>query len=432
MADVNVTPEVVPVEDVEIDMEAKAKEYDTHTPNEFPLTTEVRNFSRNQVHMVETHFWQGFSTSNSFPALPVNHGVVMHQVAFLASGVKWGIIYADGDQARNRKFIVAVDGMTGKIYVESGPIGPVDWKNCGDDLVKDWEKLRLTDEGVVLGGDYVEIVRDDTKAKIDLTLVGKLWTVKPYNLEAMKRTLANEQSKGDAEKMVYQYGPCLRASPKKRLKIDIAEREIEKTWVEHFKLSATSKKVPTYNNSGVVKLGPVGAEAELLVVLDSGGKKLVLRTFGTAMCEDDEVVTSNISSGGEGDLKKGVSVGKSGESAGGSKEGKQGQGLDEFIRQEGVVGMDTRETSDLNACLDLIAGEKGRGLRKFNILRNANKGVGEENLVSGGKRGVREELYEDVEMGGEGVKSEAMNKKQKVVSTNQNVAGPTPWALGGQ
>ncbi|XP_021731508.1 uncharacterized protein LOC110698396 [Chenopodium quinoa] len=62
----------------------------------------------------------------------------------------------------------------------------------GDDLVKDWEKLRLTDEeGVVLGGDCIEIVSDDTKAKINLTLVGKLGTVKPYNLEAMKRTLAN-------------------------------------------------------------------------------------------------------------------------------------------------------------------------------------------------------------------------------------------------
>ncbi|XP_021746994.1 uncharacterized protein LOC110712849 [Chenopodium quinoa] len=130
MADTNVTlEEAVPVEDVEIDMEAKAKEYDTQTRvagNEYRMTTDVKNFSKRLVHVVETHFWHGRTLTN-FPNLAVNTGAAMRQAGTLPEGVKWGITYADGDQASNRKFIVAVHGPTGKIYVESGPIGPVDW-----------------------------------------------------------------------------------------------------------------------------------------------------------------------------------------------------------------------------------------------------------------------------------------------------------------
>uniref|UniRef100_A0A803LAK0 Zinc knuckle CX2CX4HX4C domain-containing protein n=1 Tax=Chenopodium quinoa TaxID=63459 RepID=A0A803LAK0_CHEQI len=72
-----------------------------------------------------------------------------------------------------------------------------------------------------------------------------------------------EHAKGDAEKMVYQYGPWLRASPRKKLRIDVAERELEKTWMEKIKMSASSKKVPTYNDPNTIKLGPIGAARKL-------------------------------------------------------------------------------------------------------------------------------------------------------------------------
>ncbi|XP_021744685.1 uncharacterized protein LOC110710664 [Chenopodium quinoa] len=117
MAAMNVTAEVVTVEDVEIDMEAKAKEYDTQTRadgDDYQLTTDVKNFSKHRVDKVETHFWHG-RTLNNFPGLPVNTGAAMRQAGTLPEGVKWGIVYADGDQASNRKFIVAVHGPTGKV-----------------------------------------------------------------------------------------------------------------------------------------------------------------------------------------------------------------------------------------------------------------------------------------------------------------------------
>ncbi|XP_021840608.1 uncharacterized protein [Spinacia oleracea] len=128
MADINVTPEVV--EDVEIDLEAKAKEYEAsskaNNSGEYQLTTDIKNFSKGRVHKVETHFWNGRTLTN-FPALPINTGVAMRQAGPLPKGVKWGIVYADGEDTTARKFIVAVDGPSGKIYVEAGPIGPVDW-----------------------------------------------------------------------------------------------------------------------------------------------------------------------------------------------------------------------------------------------------------------------------------------------------------------
>uniref|UniRef100_A0A803KWR0 DUF4283 domain-containing protein n=1 Tax=Chenopodium quinoa TaxID=63459 RepID=A0A803KWR0_CHEQI len=59
-----------------------------------------------------------------------------------------------------------------------------------DDLLKDWEKFKLTDdENKVIGvnGEIEDV--DESKEQLRLVLVGKLWTVKTFNVEAMKRTL---------------------------------------------------------------------------------------------------------------------------------------------------------------------------------------------------------------------------------------------------
>uniref|UniRef100_A0A803LYW0 DUF4283 domain-containing protein n=1 Tax=Chenopodium quinoa TaxID=63459 RepID=A0A803LYW0_CHEQI len=64
-----------------------------------------------------------------------------------------------------------------------------------DDLMKDWEKLRLTEEeDKVYGRDFEEPNDRVSKSRIDLSLVGKLLTKKPFNVEAMKRVLKNLRS----------------------------------------------------------------------------------------------------------------------------------------------------------------------------------------------------------------------------------------------
>uniref|UniRef100_A0A803L1E7 DUF4283 domain-containing protein n=1 Tax=Chenopodium quinoa TaxID=63459 RepID=A0A803L1E7_CHEQI len=333
-----------------------------------------------------------------------------------------------------------------------------------EELLNDWKKLRLTDEEeVVLGGDYVETVTDDTKKQIQLTLVGKLWAVKPYNLEAMKRTLTNvwrlkekfavrvvetnlfvfqffgiedkervmegrpwffdekllllQEVQGDEQpseitfkntpmwvrlmdvpfnkrlvavmydvgeflggfmemdesdpigwgecmrikilvdinkplrrglflamgqkksrwidiKMVFQYGPWLRASPKKRSKTEAGEREIERAWVDRLRSTCNATKKASYNDPEVIKLGPVSAarrlifpsankkgnvtkewpaqsrEAKVMRVRKGEGEMVVLRTIRLRRGEGDDAVeeervTVNKKEGQAGEEKEG-------------------------------------------------------------------------------------------------------------------------------
>uniref|UniRef100_A0A803LW54 Zinc knuckle CX2CX4HX4C domain-containing protein n=1 Tax=Chenopodium quinoa TaxID=63459 RepID=A0A803LW54_CHEQI len=135
----------------------------------------------------------------------------------------------------------------------------------GDELMKDWEKLRLTDEeGVVLGGDYVEIggfveadesdplgcndclrikVLVDVNKPLRRGLFLAMGQNKPRWVDVKYERLAEfcffcgrldhtekecqfkEQAKGVVDKMVYQYGPWLRASPKRKTRIDTVVRE---------------------------------------------------------------------------------------------------------------------------------------------------------------------------------------------------------------
>uniref|UniRef100_A0A803MW53 CCHC-type domain-containing protein n=1 Tax=Chenopodium quinoa TaxID=63459 RepID=A0A803MW53_CHEQI len=59
-----------------------------------------------------------------------------------------------------------------------------------ESLMKDWERLKLTDEeNVIFGQSDVSLTEEMSNTKISLSLVGKLLTKKSFNVEAMKRVL---------------------------------------------------------------------------------------------------------------------------------------------------------------------------------------------------------------------------------------------------
>lgn len=58
-----------------------------------------------------------------------------------------------------------------------------------DDLVKEWERLKLTEEEDKVFGGELEVETASSWEQLSLTLVGKLLTTRPYNVEAMKRML---------------------------------------------------------------------------------------------------------------------------------------------------------------------------------------------------------------------------------------------------
>lgn len=67
-----------------------------------------------------------------------------------------------------------------------------------DSLLDEWEKFNLTEEeSRVVGEDFEGVDDEDQRVQISLTLVGKLLTGKPFNFEALKRTLTSVWSLKD-------------------------------------------------------------------------------------------------------------------------------------------------------------------------------------------------------------------------------------------
>ncbi|KAL2931371.1 Outer membrane protein assembly factor BamC [Bienertia sinuspersici] len=60
-----------------------------------------------------------------------------------------------------------------------------------DDRVKELEKFHLTKEDIVVGQNLHDLEETNMDGKITLMMVGKIVTNRPFNLEAMKRTLRN-------------------------------------------------------------------------------------------------------------------------------------------------------------------------------------------------------------------------------------------------
>ncbi|KNA22148.1 hypothetical protein SOVF_036710 [Spinacia oleracea] len=114
------------------------------------LRTTTANFSKSaRLHTIDRHFWSGRALTN-FPALHQGYYAVPSQQGTLPQGVKWGIVYADGDDTTARKWVAAFDTATGQAYAEAGPIGPVDWNVIEVKLGMSGNKSEYTDPA--LGG----------------------------------------------------------------------------------------------------------------------------------------------------------------------------------------------------------------------------------------------------------------------------------------
>lgn len=58
------------------------------------------------------------------------------------------------------------------------------------ELINDWEKLKLTeDEEIAIGNNLGDQEENDIELKILLSSVAKLLTSKPFNVEAMQKTI---------------------------------------------------------------------------------------------------------------------------------------------------------------------------------------------------------------------------------------------------
>uniref|UniRef100_A0A803M882 Zinc knuckle CX2CX4HX4C domain-containing protein n=1 Tax=Chenopodium quinoa TaxID=63459 RepID=A0A803M882_CHEQI len=73
------------------------------------------------------------------------------------------------------------------------------------------------------------------------------------------KEITNDQDEG----LFFQYGPWLRATPRKRTKISIAERERDKKWRDGLKSRNLAKPL-SYDDPGAIKLGPPGVARKLI------------------------------------------------------------------------------------------------------------------------------------------------------------------------
>ncbi|XP_074292031.1 uncharacterized protein LOC141618866 [Silene latifolia] len=121
----------------EVDVETLSKEleaYNSRNTDRIFVRTNTMNHSKKPVFPVERHFWHGNSHFTLTP-LPVNGGDDHAIFGTPPEGVKFGVLYADGDDSLSRQFLAAVhipfpvdsEGNNWKVYVEAGPIGPIDW-----------------------------------------------------------------------------------------------------------------------------------------------------------------------------------------------------------------------------------------------------------------------------------------------------------------
>ncbi|KNA17196.1 hypothetical protein SOVF_082290 [Spinacia oleracea] len=87
-----------------------------------------RDKNRVPLEILYEHNWSG----NPVPSYPPFIFNEMHPAQFkhqgtLPQGSKGGFVYADRKSFPARKWLVAFDIPKNKVYVEAGPIGPVDW-----------------------------------------------------------------------------------------------------------------------------------------------------------------------------------------------------------------------------------------------------------------------------------------------------------------
>ncbi|KAL9237535.1 hypothetical protein vseg_012070 [Gypsophila vaccaria] len=123
----------------EVDIEKLAIELDAYNESKNNndiryMRTNIRNRTKKMLYVVEMHFWHG-STYHFPTPIPATGGVDYPQFGTPPDGVKFGVVYADGHDSLSRKFVAAAHvplpvvagNNPGKVYVEAGPVGPVDW-----------------------------------------------------------------------------------------------------------------------------------------------------------------------------------------------------------------------------------------------------------------------------------------------------------------
>ncbi|XP_074292032.1 uncharacterized protein LOC141618867 [Silene latifolia] len=121
----------------EVDIETLSKELEAHNnrnSDRIFVRTNIGNRTKKPLFPVESHFWHG-STYAKLITLSAPGGYDYPQFGTPPEGLKYGILYADGDDSLSRQFLAAVhvplpvnvDANNFKVYVEAGPIGPIDW-----------------------------------------------------------------------------------------------------------------------------------------------------------------------------------------------------------------------------------------------------------------------------------------------------------------
>ncbi|KAL9240705.1 hypothetical protein vseg_014893 [Gypsophila vaccaria] len=119
------------------------------------LAVSVFNATKKLVSTNEIHFWRG--KPFSFPDVQSGTGATVVQTGGYPEGAKFGIEFVDGPDTTARKFVIAVDTKAGKIYANSGPIGPIDWNVVEVEL--DEGRAEAEYDDLILGGKVVATVK---------------------------------------------------------------------------------------------------------------------------------------------------------------------------------------------------------------------------------------------------------------------------------
>ncbi|XP_048502599.2 uncharacterized protein LOC104895316 [Beta vulgaris subsp. vulgaris] len=90
----------------------------------------IKNYHKDKLalQIIDQHDWSGEPAKPYPQVIPAQvDPVEFRHLGPVPQGSKAGVVYADGTDSTARKWLVAFDGQAKKVYVEAGPIGPVDW-----------------------------------------------------------------------------------------------------------------------------------------------------------------------------------------------------------------------------------------------------------------------------------------------------------------
>ncbi|KMT16250.1 hypothetical protein BVRB_3g054040 [Beta vulgaris subsp. vulgaris] len=104
-----------------------------------------------KLQMIDQHNWSGSSVQPYPQVIPYHREPAeFEHRGLLPPGSKGAVLYADGANSTARKWLVAFDNPSKKVYVEAGPTGPVNWDVIEVKLDASESTSRFED--TVLGG----------------------------------------------------------------------------------------------------------------------------------------------------------------------------------------------------------------------------------------------------------------------------------------